>query len=157
MKRIDAIPVKVVYQPQATSGHARALLHELAGLLDGLASRGESASIDLSSLPLVPDDYRTLREALGAGAVVAQVQAAGTTEVRETGCPGAWWVTHANEAGAVLAELIEVCAVPAILLASAEDVAEGLARLQQELALAVSERGDTSPRAPLSQGPFQSL
>jgi hydrogenase-1 operon protein HyaF len=135
MEKIEAIPVKVVHQPQAGSGNARALLHELAGLLEGLACRGESASIDLSSLPLAPEDYRELHQALGAGTVVARVQAAGTTEVRETDCPGAWWVTHANEAGAVLAELIEVCAVPAILLASAEDVAAGLARLRQALAL----------------------
>ena len=157
MQTIDAIPVKVVHEPQAPSGNARALLHELAELLESLASRGEPASIDLSSLPLVAEDYRELREALGAGEVVARVQAAGTTEVRETGCPGAWWVTHANEAGAVLAELIEVCAVPAILLASTEDVAGGLARLQRSLALTVSEQGHTTPGAPLSQWPFPSL
>ena len=150
MQRIDAIPVKVIHAPQSCSRNARALLHELAELLERLACRGESASIDLSNLPLVAEDYRELREVLGAGEVVARVQAAGTTEVRETGCPGVWWVTHADEAGAVLAELIEVCAVPAILLASAEDVAGGLARLQRSLALADSEQGRTVAGAPLS-------
>jgi hydrogenase-1 operon protein HyaF len=123
----------MIHRPRSSGESARALLHELAAMLEGLACRGEAASIDLSELPLAPGDYWELREALGAGTVVARIEAAGTTEVRETGCPGAWWVTHANEAGEVVAELIEVCTVPAILLASAEDVAEGLSRLKRVL------------------------
>ena len=134
MSRLDSIAIKVVQPFEAPSGNGGALLRELAELLEGLSARGESSSIDLRSLPLTPGDYRELRETLGKGAVTAHLEVAGTTEVSETACPGAWWVTHRGETGEVLAELIEICPVPAILAAPAEDVAEGLARLRQTLA-----------------------
>ena len=57
----------------------------------------------------------------------------GKTEVRETRYPGLWWVTHYNESGGVVANLLEVCEVPAILKAPAEDAAEGLIRLREAL------------------------
>ena len=134
MSRLDSIAVRVVQPFEAPSGNGSALLRELAELLEGLAVRGESSSIDLRSLPLTPGDYHELREALGKGVVTAHLDAAGTTEICETACPGAWWVTHRGETGEVLAELIEICPVPAILAAPAEDVAQGLERLRQTLA-----------------------
>ena len=119
--------------PSITEGSgagAMALLHELAQRLEWLVHEGEDSCIDLTALPLTPEDYRQLREALGAGAVVAEVQAGGATQVRETACPGVWWITHSDERGAVLAEAIEVCAIPAILCAPREDMSAGLARLE---------------------------
>ena len=122
------IPI-VPKAPEASGAGAKALLHELAARLERLVREGENSSIDLTALPLTARDYRQLRETLGSGAVVAEVQAGGATQVRETACPGVWWITHADERGAVLAESIEVCAIPAILCAPREDMSSGLARL----------------------------
>ena len=133
MSSLDRIGVKVVVAEDLPSGNARALLHELAGLLDTWVNRGEAATIDLRSLPLTRGDYAELDAVLGGGAVSASVEAIGASEVRETRYPGVWRVTHRNEAGEVVADLIEVCEAPAILRSPPEDAAEGLIRLREAL------------------------
>ena len=133
MSAIDKIGIKVIAGADLPTGNVRALLHELAGLLDAWLSRGEAASIDLRSLPLTRGDYDELGAALGAGAVSASVEAIGASEVHETRYPGVWRVTHRNEGGEVVADLIEVCEAPAILRAPAEDVTDGLIRLREAL------------------------
>jgi len=130
---IGRIPVKVVAATDLATGNVRALLHEIAGLLETWLSDGEASSIDLRSLPLTRGDYDELSVALGTGAVSANVEAIGVSEVRETRYPGVWRVTHHNEAGEVVADLIEVCEVPAILLAPEEDAGNGLIRLREAL------------------------
>jgi hydrogenase-1 operon protein HyaF len=65
--------------------------------------------------------------------VTASVDAIGPSEVRETRYPGVWRVTHRNEAGEIVADLIEVCEAPAILRAPAEDIANGLTQLKDAL------------------------
>jgi hydrogenase-1 operon protein HyaF len=133
MSALDAIAIKVIADADRPTGNVRALLHELTGLLDGWLSKGEAASIDLRSLPLTPGDYDELGAALGAGAVSASVQAIGASEVRETRYPAVWRVTHRNEAGEIVADLLEVCDAPAILRSPAEDAADGLIRLRETL------------------------
>lgn len=115
------------------SGNAKALLREMHSLLAALAAGNAGGSIDLRALPLTPADLDELREVLGTGAVDARVEALGESTVRETRFPGIWWVTHGNEAGEIVAELIEICAVPAILTAPAEDIRDGAARFAQVL------------------------
>jgi hydrogenase-1 operon protein HyaF len=133
MSSLDRIGVKVVGGADLPSGNAKALLHELAGLLDAWVNKSEPASVDLRSLPLTRGDYAELDAVLGIGAVSASVEAIGASEVRETRYPGVWRVTHRNEAGEVVADLIEVCEAPAILRSPAEDAAEGLIRLREAL------------------------
>jgi len=142
MNALDRIAVKVIDRAQASTGNATALLHELANLLEAFVQRHDTGSVDLRSLPLTPGDYTELREALGTGAVGATVDALGPSEVRETRFPGMWWVTHSNDAGEVVAELIEICPAPEVLLAPAEDVAAGLARLK---AMLIDKTPDQEP------------
>lgn len=134
MSALDAIAVKVVGGADPASGNATALLHEAAKLLDAFVQCGEPGSIDLRSLPLTSGDYDELRGALGTGAVFARVDAIGPSELRETRYPGIWWVTHFNEAGEIVAELIEIGSVPQILLAPIQDVADGLSGFREALA-----------------------
>jgi hydrogenase-1 operon protein HyaF len=115
------------------TGNGAALLQELATLLCALAERDEAASIDLRALPLSPGDFKQLRDTLGAGVVQARVDALGESCVAETGFPGIWWVTHCNEAGDTVAELIEVCVVPEILRAPADDIVAGAVHLADRL------------------------
>jgi hydrogenase-1 operon protein HyaF len=133
MSAIDQIGIKVIESADLPTGNVKPLLHELTELLDAWLSRGEPASIDLRSLPLTRGDYDELGLALGAGAVTASVDAIGPSEVRETRYPGVWRVTHRNEAGEVVADLLEVCDTPAILRSPAEDAADGLIRLKEAL------------------------
>ena len=133
MSAIERIAVKVIDSSDAPTGNVRALMHELAELLEAWLNEGEAASIDLRSLPLTRGDYAELETVLGAGAVSAKIDAIGASDVRESQYPGVWRVTHRNEAGEIVADLIEICEAPVILLAPAEDVNNGLNRLKEVL------------------------
>lgn len=118
MNHIKGIPIAADGAPSVTAmshGNALPLLHEIGVLLTDLVTTGKSASIDLRSLPMLPDDYEKLREALGQGEVSATVDALGPSQVRETAIHGVWWVTHRNADGEVTAEFIEVTCLPEIL------------------------------------------
>ena len=110
-----------------------AILHEIVALLEAFTATGQTGAIDLHSLPLTPDDYELLRATLADGEVHAQINAIGNTEVRETLYPGVWWVTYYNVEGDIVADLLEVTAIPEILKAPADDIREGLAHLRELL------------------------
>jgi hydrogenase-1 operon protein HyaF len=112
----------------------RALLAEIAQLVDALARNGGDARIDLRSPPLEPADRASLEAVLGKGSVSAHIDAEVTTDVRETHFPGVWWVEHHDPRGARVAEFIEICMVPEILSAPPEDIARGLAELRANTA-----------------------
>lgn len=72
MTRLQDIGVKVVPASEdsgALTVPARAILHELAALVERLVDSGEGGSIDLCSLPLGPGDHERLEVFLGQGEV----------------------------------------------------------------------------------------
>ena len=87
----------------ADDGLVDALIVEIAGLLRRLIEDGEEGSIDLLGLPLSPSCLAALERRLGQGEIEVQLDAAGRSKIRETGFPGVWWTTHADEAGRVIA------------------------------------------------------
>lgn len=113
--------------------NGRALLHELADMLQQLIDKGEGDSIDLRRIPLFPDDLDVLHEKLGEGEVTAEVTSAGSSVIRESAIPGVWWVTHFNEEDEVIAELIEVTFCPEILKTPTDDARDGLQWLRADL------------------------
>lgn len=113
----------------ADDGLVDALLMEIAGLLHRLVEHGEAGGIDLRGLPLSASCIETLKHRLGQGEVTVLLDAAGRSEIRETSFPGVWWTQHADEAGHVVATVIEVAVVPEIVRAAAEDIKRGLDRL----------------------------
>ena len=130
---LDAIPVHVIHAPSSgagLSGNAAPLLRELDESLRRLLDSGETSAIDLSALPLTPADLDWLRDRLGTGEIAITLQADGESTLNETACPGIWWVTHRNEAGAVTSQFIEVSFVPELVTAHPQDVAIGQGRLQ---------------------------
>jgi hydrogenase-1 operon protein HyaF len=128
---LDDIGVHVVHG--GGNGNGRALLNEVARLLEKLLQTGEGGSIDLAGMPLSGEDYDLLDDVLGEGEVHAEVTALGATEVIEAGVPGVWWITHYNAAEEVMAEFIEVAFCPEILQSPPEDVKEGLEALRARL------------------------
>jgi hydrogenase-1 operon protein HyaF len=138
MSRLEDIPITVVGPEAGLSGNADALLYEIADLLAGLVEQGRTGAIDLRSLPLTPADRAHLRALLGEGEVRAEVQALGTSEVRETSYRGVWWITHRDAAGELSAELIEVTPLPAVLASDADEIADALAGLRARLTAATT-------------------
>ncbi len=110
-------------------GLVDALLMEVAGMLGRLIDRGETATVDLRGLPLSPACIGDLENRLGHGEISVQLNAAGRSEIHETGFPGVWWTRHSDEAGRLIALLIEVASVPDIVRADPTDLADSLQRL----------------------------
>ena len=116
-----------------TTGMARSVLAEVGRLLEDLAATGQTASIDLRSLPLTDADRTQLTELLGPGEVTAELEAGGRSTVRETAFAGVWWICHRGAGDKVASEEIAVCPVPSILAAHPADIAAAARRIQRTL------------------------
>ncbi|MBK5951164.1 hypothetical protein CH339_00195 [Rhodobium orientis] len=112
---------------------AMALLREISAALADYLETGETAVIDLKSLPMLDADRDALADLLGEGEVTATLNVAGESEVRETGYAGVWWVRHFGADRKLAAEQIEITAVPEILLAHRDDIAAAADRLAASL------------------------
>jgi hydrogenase-1 operon protein HyaF len=108
-----------------------ALIMEIAGLLGRLIEDGETGSIDLLGLPLSQSCLVALDRRLGKGEVNIRLDAAGHSEICETAYPGVWWTRHNDEAGRVVAMLVEVTFIPAIVRSDIEDMRLAYRRLPQ--------------------------
>jgi len=136
MSRLSDIAVRIE-GPVRLGGLGRgvaAVLSELVGILERVALGGETATIDLRSLPMSPDDRIELQSTLGKGEVHATLHADGVSTLQETGVSGVWWVEHRDRHGDLVAELIEVTVIPKILEASTEDMAMSACELRTRLA-----------------------
>jgi len=125
-------PVRVDLTPGAEAhptGMTLALLRELAEHLRSVAAGGERQILELGNLPLTDPDREQLATLLGHGEVDITINAAGETRIHETRYPGVWWVKYFNEGGEVVAEQLEIGAVPTILEAHIEDIQDSAERL----------------------------
>jgi hydrogenase-1 operon protein HyaF len=120
--------------PGGLGGGVAAILTELADGLERLAANGETALIDLRSLPMSPADREELLAVLGDGEVTATLDAQGVSTLRETAVAGLWWTLHRDQTGAVTAELLEVALAPQILAAHPQDVALAAVQLRRRIA-----------------------
>jgi len=126
---LEDIPVTLENATADLTGNAGALLGEIAALLQRLLATGEGGAIDLAGLPLSPADRAWLAQRLGRGEVEIRLMAAGLSTFHETAFPGVWWVSHHNEAGVRVSELVEVAHVPELVVAHPDDMKIGLERL----------------------------
>ncbi len=113
----------------ALTHNVRPLLNEIRHALEKLLATGESSAIDLRSIPLAPGEEDQIVEALGEGELSAELDAMGPSEIRETGYPGVWLVTHYNADRQLMGKFIEITRVPDLLKSQDADIAQGLQRL----------------------------
>ena len=114
-------------------GNVRPLIGEVLHAVDRLLDTGESTTIDLAGLPFGPGELEHLEAMLGSGEVSATHDALGTSHIRETACPGVWWLEHRNAADEVVGRFIEITRTPEILSSQDADIAAGRARLEDKL------------------------
>lgn len=112
-------------------GLVDALLMEVADLLSTLIADGRGGSIDLLGLPLSAACLAEVEARLGDGEICARLNVSGESLLRETSIPGVWWARHVDDAGNIVALLIEVAEVPEILKTSKADMKRGLRRLSE--------------------------
>ena len=113
----------------ALTHNVRPLLNEIRHALEKLLANGETSAIDLRSIPLAPGEEEQIEAALGAGEINAELDAMGPSEIRETGYPGVWLVTHFNADRQLMGKFIEITRIPDLLKSQDEDIADGLQRL----------------------------
>ncbi len=114
-------------------GNVRPLLNEVLHAVDRLLDNGEPTIIDLASLPFGPGELEHLEATLGTGELSARLDALGTSRIRETACPGVWWLEHRNAADEVVGRFLEITRIPEILSSQDADIAAGRARLEDLL------------------------
>ncbi|MBK8534831.1 MAG: hypothetical protein IPL59_06730 [Candidatus Competibacteraceae bacterium] len=137
MPHLSDIPVCVDLNDNKESNLAiaKTVLNEIRALIAQLINSGKTGAIDLRQRPRMrAETYQYLKDALSSGEVTAVVDAAVKVEVRETQFPGVWWLTHYNEQGAIVTEIIEITEIPEILKPHIADMRAGLKRFDQILA-----------------------
>jgi len=113
--------------------NVKPLLHEVKHALHNLINNGETAIIDLRSIPLAPGEEEKLLNTLGRGEVQSQLNVLGPSEIIETVYAGVWVVTHYNEDDEIIGRFIEITTMPDILRSQNEDVIEAYKRLSENL------------------------
>lgn len=110
--------------------NAPALLAELVD--KSLARRaGEIAHVvNLSLLPHTPEDLVWLSEALGEGAVTILSRGYGNCRVTSCAQAHVWKVQFFNSMDTLILDTYEVCEMPEVALAAAEDLADSAIRIR---------------------------
>ena len=111
---------------EALTHNVRPLLNEIRHALEKLLATGETGAIDLRSIPLAPGEEEQIEAALGTGEISAELEAMGPSEIRETGYPGVWLVTHYNVDRQLMGKFIEITRVPDLLKSQDADIDGGL-------------------------------
>ena len=119
-------------QVQAMHGNVQPILNEVLHALDRLIDNDESTTIDLASLPFAPGELEALEASLASGEVSAQLDALGTSSIRETLYPGVWWIEHRNVYDEVVGRYLEITRMPEILSSQIADIRAGRARLGEQ-------------------------
>lgn len=94
---------------------------------------GEAHTVNLSRLPITPEDRAFLTERLGEGDVKIGVRGYGDTRCTATNLPNVWWVRHFNASEQLLLDSVEVSDFPTVARATPEDLADSAARLAELL------------------------
>lgn len=108
----------------------------LAELLDRSArwTRGDPGhAVNFSLLPHTPEDLDFIERRLGVGATTVLSRGYGNCRVTATATPNVWWVRYYNSVDTLILNTVEVCHVPAVVCAAAEDIADSAERLGEIL------------------------
>ena len=115
--------------------NAPAILNELLER-SGKHQTGQAAHvINLSLLPMSPEDLEYLFEAFGTGTVSILSRGYGNCRITSTRLANVWWVQYFNSMDAIILNTIEVVDVPEVALAADEDYQDSAERLGEWLSV----------------------
>lgn len=89
--------------------------------------------INLTLLPLSPQDVGFLDEQLGAGSVLVLSRGYGNCRVTSTGVPHCWRVVYYNSQDVIILNTVEIVDIPEVACAAREDLADSHERLAEVL------------------------
>jgi hydrogenase-1 operon protein HyaF len=108
-----------------------ALLAEIGGQLALPPGAAAPKQINLTLLPLTPEDHAVLERALPVGPVAMISRGFGSCHVTSTLARGVWRVQYFNSMKTLILDTIEVTPMPEVAVAAPEDLADSLARLDE--------------------------
>ena len=109
--------------------NAPALIHELQDAVDRSGPGVPAHVINLSLLPMSPEDTAHLDAVLDGGAVVLLSRGFGNCRISSTAARHVWRVQYFNNMQTLILNTIEVVDVPAVAVAAREDLVETRERL----------------------------
>jgi hydrogenase-1 operon protein HyaF len=121
--------------PEKTPGimNALSVLTEIVGKA-GTYKAGDAAHVvNLTLLPMSPEDMECLPLTLGVGAVTILSRGYGNCRITSTRLPNVWWVQYFNSMDTLILNTLEVSDVPEVALASTEDYEDSIERLGEWL------------------------
>ncbi|WP_139559221.1 hydrogenase expression/formation protein [Methylotetracoccus oryzae] len=117
--------------PAPTTGlmNGPALLAEVVDRAARYRADDSSHVINLTLLPVTPEDLEYLDAALGRGGVSLLSRGYGNCRITATQLDGVWWVQYFNAAEKLLLNTLEIIDLPESALAAPEDIADTIERL----------------------------
>ncbi len=109
--------------------NARALLTEIAEQAGHGGDRETPHVINLTLLPMSPEELAWLDEALGKGPVEVLSRGYGNCTVASTRVRDVWWVRFYNSTYKLILNSIEITGLPAVVQAAPEDLRASAKRL----------------------------
>lgn len=119
---------------EASLMNAPAVIHELAQRVASYHSAEDDHVINLSLLPMTPEDIAYIDAHLGGGNSGVFSRGYGKCRVMSTQLQHVWRVQYFNGMNQVLLDTIEICRIPEVVLAAEEDRQDAKQRLQEALA-----------------------
>ncbi len=106
-----------------------ALVNELQEAMDRAGPQTPGRVINLTLLPLSPEDVAHLDALLAGGTVVVLSRGFGNCRISSTAARDVWRVQYFNNMQTLILNTIEVVSMPEVALAAREDLAESHSRL----------------------------
>ncbi len=117
--------------PPAGILNAPSVLVEVQDRVRRYREAGAPHTVNLSLLPLSPDDIGYLERVLGMGSALILSRGYGSCRISSTQLKGAWWVQYYNSQDAPILNMIEIGGVPEAVRAAREDIEDSFDRLNE--------------------------
>lgn len=125
------VPAEPIDAPPANLMNAPALLAEIRDVSARCRPGDAAHVINLSLLPVTPEDTDYLDTMLGRGGLSVLSRGFGNCRITATAYPHVWWVQYFNSMEKLILNSVEVVDVPAVALAATEDFADSRERLAE--------------------------
>lgn len=126
-------PVLPAIDIPAGAMNAPSLLAEIRGSVASFQPGKPAHVINLTLLPLSPDDIALLDRAAPAGGVAILSRGFGNCRVSSTGVRHLWRVQYFNSMQTLILNTLEITRVPEVALAAPEDLADSRSRMLELL------------------------
>lgn len=113
--------------------NAPALAREIADHASRYQAGQPAHILNLTLLPVTPQDLEYLSDALGFGHTSILSRGYGNCRITATGVGNVWWVQYFNSMDRLILNTLEVVDVPEVALAAREDFEDSIARLGEWL------------------------